>query len=158
VDTQTYERLKSERTGRMRRGIIEDVMEGLVPLDVANFSELHDYVDANCYGGFCDDGDCDDLIKQFGGRGVNEGMPDSFIEFMSDCQNDVGEWIKAGHLLRIEDQSWEDFTPMRHAELLRKQHKLTRALEDAISQLEQIAFGIQNGKLRDLCKTLGANR
>lgn len=36
--------------------IEDDMMTGTVPRDVASFGDLHDYVDANCYGGFCDDG------------------------------------------------------------------------------------------------------
>jgi hypothetical protein len=35
--------------------ILGDIADGLVPVTVASFSELHDYRDANCYGGLCDD-------------------------------------------------------------------------------------------------------
>lgn len=35
--------------------ILADIADGTMPADVADFSTLHDYVDANEYGGFCDD-------------------------------------------------------------------------------------------------------
>lgn len=34
--------------------IIIDVRKGLIPCTVKSFSELHDYVDANEYGGICE--------------------------------------------------------------------------------------------------------
>lgn len=36
---------------RMKEDIVSDVRNGFVPPTVRCFSELHDYVDANCYGG-----------------------------------------------------------------------------------------------------------
>ena len=35
----------------MKREILEDVSAGLVPANVAGYTDLHGYVDANCYGG-----------------------------------------------------------------------------------------------------------
>lgn len=32
-----------------------DINEGIIPEDVTSFGELHDYVDANTYGEWCDD-------------------------------------------------------------------------------------------------------
>lgn len=79
---------------RMKAEILADMEEGIVPEDVASFSDLHDHVDANEYGGFCDDKFSDAAIKHFGGRDANEGMPDAFIDFMNDCQDAVGEWLQ----------------------------------------------------------------
>jgi len=39
--------------------ILDDVRLGVVPPTVESFSELHDYVDANVYGGLCDEEDVD---------------------------------------------------------------------------------------------------
>lgn len=36
---------------KMKFEILTDMQAGIVPRSVGNFSELHDYVDANCYGG-----------------------------------------------------------------------------------------------------------
>jgi hypothetical protein len=39
----------------MKIEILRDIDEGVVRVAVSNFAELHEYVDANCYGGFCDE-------------------------------------------------------------------------------------------------------
>jgi len=41
---------------QITREILQDIDDGIVPPDVNSFSALHDYVDANTYGGFCDEG------------------------------------------------------------------------------------------------------
>lgn len=40
---------------RVKREITEDIESGTVPADVTSFSALHDFVDANGYGGLLDD-------------------------------------------------------------------------------------------------------
>lgn len=42
---------------RIKEEIIEDALDGTVPATVRDYSELHDFVDANGYGGLFDD-DC----------------------------------------------------------------------------------------------------
>lgn len=39
-----------------KREILADMVGGIVPDTVRTFEELHDYVDANEYGGLCDNG------------------------------------------------------------------------------------------------------
>ena len=46
-----------ERIALAKLEIRSDVARGIVPPDVAGFSDLHDYVDANYYGGLIDDYD-----------------------------------------------------------------------------------------------------
>ena len=41
---------------RSKVEILEDMSSGIVPTTVSSFSELHDYVDANEYGGLCEAG------------------------------------------------------------------------------------------------------
>jgi hypothetical protein len=41
---------------RSKREILADIASGRVPSTVATFSDLHDYVDANLYGGLCEEG------------------------------------------------------------------------------------------------------
>ena len=64
------------------------------PLIAPSFSDLHDYVDTNEYGGFCENALADALIKHFGGSDRNEGMPDAMIEFLNNCQNAIDLWLK----------------------------------------------------------------
>lgn len=60
--------------------ITDDVKTGRVPRNVTSFGDLHDHVDANEYGGLCDErGDFD-------------------IDFANALQNAVDEWIKNGGL------------------------------------------------------------
>ena len=83
-----------EAIERMKREVIEDVKSDKVPSTVKSFSELHDYVDANEYGGFCEDGVLDAMIRHFGGRDENEGMPDKMMEYLNGAQNAIDVWIK----------------------------------------------------------------
>lgn len=46
---------------RAKREILADIASGRVPATVADFSTLHDYVDANEYGGLCEAGGPFDL-------------------------------------------------------------------------------------------------
>lgn len=41
--------------------ILSDISNGTVPKDVQDFAALHDYVDANCYAGCCDESSATDL-------------------------------------------------------------------------------------------------
>ncbi len=41
---------------RSKAEILEDIADGIVPDTVCRFYQLHDYVDANEYGGLCESG------------------------------------------------------------------------------------------------------
>ena len=69
------------RIERMKREILADVRKGVVPVTCVSFSELHDYVDANCYGGFCDD-----------------GFDTTKVDAINAAQDAIDLWIKAGGL------------------------------------------------------------
>lgn len=76
--------------------IIQDQDSGIVPVGVKSFGDLHDYVDANCYGGFCDDdGILDELIELHGGRDADEGVPQAVMDFINSVQDGVDAWLKA---------------------------------------------------------------
>ncbi len=64
--------------------ILADVMTGHVPATVASFAELHDHVDANCYGGAED--------------AWFEGCTDNteFVAFWNAVQDALDSWIRAG--------------------------------------------------------------
>ena len=78
----------------MKLGIINDMNAGIVPPIIKSFAELHDYTDANEYGGFCIDEFADGLIEFFGGRDADEGMPQGMLDFMNEAQSIVDAWIK----------------------------------------------------------------
>lgn len=43
------------RFNRAKKEIEEDIQLKIVPYTINRFEDLHDYVDANCYGGLCDE-------------------------------------------------------------------------------------------------------
>lgn len=120
-----------ETVALMKDEIEHDVVCGFVPVQVTSFGDLHDYVDANEYGGFCDDKFSDELIAHFGGRDpVNEGMPDGMLDYINAAQTRIDAWLSAGGLEeRIADRSWECFTPYMVGELLTKYKTAIRALD-----------------------------
>jgi hypothetical protein len=72
----TVERCKAE--------ILADVADGVVPAEVGSFSELHNFVDANCYGG------AEESWAE------EDAGCDAFCAFWNRVQNAVDSWIKAG--------------------------------------------------------------
>ena len=85
----------------MKQEIIDDVKNGRVPADCPSFSALHDYVDANCYGGFCEEDVMDSLLERFGGRDENEGMPDELMGYLNAAQDSIDRWIKESGIKQI---------------------------------------------------------
>ena len=85
----------------MKWEIIEDIKNGRVPADCPSFSALHDYVDANCYGGFCEEELMDALLDHFGGRDENEGMPVELMNYLNAAQDAIDLWIKEGGIQQL---------------------------------------------------------
>lgn len=70
----------------MTAEILRDMACGIVPLTVTSFSELHDYVDANCYGGFEALHDTVDT--------EDEAACEALWQFMNDAQTAVDHWLR----------------------------------------------------------------
>lgn len=62
-----------------KKEILSDIKEGIVPDTVTSFSDLHDFVDANYYGGFCAENY--EASKDF--------------DFEDEIQTKLDEWIKS---------------------------------------------------------------
>lgn len=88
--------LRKETVARMKAEVLSDIRDKMVNEDVKSFSELHDSVDANEYGGFCEDILSEAYCAFFGGRDEHEGMPDAYIDFLNECQGEIDEWLKNG--------------------------------------------------------------
>ena len=73
---------------RAKKEILKDIAEQRVPATVSSFSDLHDYVDANTYGGLCD--------ENFWG-GVGGEDEDVDVAFLAEnyVQNALDEWIRS---------------------------------------------------------------
>jgi len=70
-----------ERRGRVR-GDAPAARGGHADASVGSFAELHDYVDANEYGGAAESWE--------------EGTTDEFCRFWNRVQNEVDAWLRAG--------------------------------------------------------------
>ena len=82
---------------RMKTEIIEDVESGIVPESVSSFSELHNYVDANLYGG------TEALLEEIDARvpDTDEGHKraiDELCELANPAMDIVDSWLKTGGL------------------------------------------------------------
>lgn len=80
----------------MKTQILSDIEDQHVPENVSTFSDLHDYVDANCYGRLCDDFFHDAMIENFGGRDADGGMPEAMLKVINAAQNEVDAWLREG--------------------------------------------------------------
>jgi hypothetical protein len=78
----------------MELEILADMKSGRVPATVASFDELHNYVDANCYGSFADDDFINSAIAYFGGRDSEEGWPHGLANLVSASQGSIHFWLK----------------------------------------------------------------
>jgi hypothetical protein len=93
------DQILTDTIARAKREVMFDITNKTVPATVASFSELHDYVDANYYGGafevseamhsVCNSDDADDTF----GSGC-----DRCCGFWNDVQNAVDAWLKRGRM------------------------------------------------------------
>lgn len=74
---------------RAKEEIRAEAANGRVPRDVASFAALHDYVDANEYGGLCD------TIPWITPAGRAQ-LADGGEEAANQVQREIDIWIKAG--------------------------------------------------------------
>ena len=82
---------------QMKREILEDAKEGVIPETITAFADLHKYVDANCYGG------TEKLLDA-----AHDAAPDteeghtqawnSFCGLVNPAADEVDAWIKSGGL------------------------------------------------------------
>jgi hypothetical protein len=111
-----------ETIARMKSEILADIVAGTVPASVSSFSELHDYVDANEYGGFCDDdheptgrilelqNERDSLTEEqernWPKAGELEELQEQYTAFANAAQTAVNTWLVAGgHKRPVWDSS-----------------------------------------------------
>jgi hypothetical protein len=82
---------------RAKREVLSDIADGTVPATVASFSELHDYVDANYYGGAFEDGEAMHSVCNSSDADDTFGSGcDRCCDFWNDVQNAVDAWLKRG--------------------------------------------------------------
>ena len=72
---------------RVKLEVLEDMVSGRVPVDVTTFAALHDYVDANEYGGLCTPGDPN---------------RDHGVDTVAAMQAEITRWLSARHLALVD--------------------------------------------------------
>lgn len=83
------ERSQAEILADLAEGVVNSKGDTMTADAIGSFSDLHDYVDANCYGGLCDD-DYPFVI-------ASDDDPSDAI------QNAVDAWLRAGgHLPKVD--------------------------------------------------------
>lgn len=75
---------------RAKSEVLRDIASGRVPATVKSFSELHDYVDANYYGGAFGHPDSRVLPPKY------FDCSDEACTFWNAVQDEVDAWIKRG--------------------------------------------------------------
>lgn len=87
-----------ELAERMKTEILADVENGVVPASVSSFSELHDYVDANLYGG------TEALLEQLDAEvpDTDEGHSAALAalcDLANPAMDAVDAWIRSGGII-----------------------------------------------------------
>jgi hypothetical protein len=77
--------LVDETVKMAQQQILHDIATGIVPGSVGTFGELHNYVDANEYGGLCD------MMSDY--RDENDDPSEAFSVFCNRVQNTLNEWL-----------------------------------------------------------------
>lgn len=86
----------AEDIAAMKREVLRGMIDGTIPLSVEDFGELHDYVDADCLGGWCNDSEYDKLCDS---RGKMTSTALDYLESLYEC---MSEWIEErGHMLDL---------------------------------------------------------
>ena len=81
---------------RAKSEILADVAAGIVPASVASFSELHQHVDANEYGGAFE--------YDFGGAGGDDAVQ-ADCDFWNKVHDACDAWIRSGVLREGVDKT-----------------------------------------------------
>jgi hypothetical protein len=88
-----------EMAERMKREILADMCAGVVPDSVMTFSELHDSVDANCYGG--SEELMEELESQLASTPDGHRMAlNAVADLMNPAMEIINEWLAQRHLDR----------------------------------------------------------
>jgi hypothetical protein len=106
---------KDAIVARMKLEIMLDIADARVPNNVASFAALHDYVDANEYGGFCEDECFDAMIEYFGGRDQHEGLPVGMSGLITECQDEIDAWLREGEYIPKPLDSIRFYPAVLHA-------------------------------------------
>lgn len=95
INTATSEQLAFivKVTRRAQAEILHDMKFGVVPVILEEFGELHDHVDANEYGGMCEDAIVDEGNLLFPERTDDTIATQGLMDVFEDIQTYLDLWI-----------------------------------------------------------------
>lgn len=88
-----------EMVERMKVEIVADVMAGIVPADIVSFSELHNYVDPNGYGGA--EELFGEVVTESASDQEHQAKLDIVSAIMTPAIQATDSWIRAGGIETI---------------------------------------------------------
>jgi hypothetical protein len=146
-----------QAVNQMKAEILADKSKGVLPLDIGSFGELHNYVDANCYGGFCEDSAADSLIAHFGGRDADESMPQGAVDFMNDAQNEIDMWLRTDASRLFCEKDPKVYVQVLFPEGWREVHREggLESVAEALQRAEAWREVFPSQEVRIVTKTLG---
>ena len=106
--------------------ILRDIEEGVVPASVASFGELHDYVDANVYGGITEDAP---WVTPDGSLDL-EWI--DITDAANEMQNRVDAWLKAGRPSEAIVVSLPTAEDVAHDELMEREARNAPHRQDIV--------------------------
>jgi hypothetical protein len=81
-----------------KQEILTDIARGIVPYTLRSFAELHDFVDANEYGGLTEG-----VYPRSDGDRARDEIGDAETAFANRVQNALDGWIKRGRRMSKEE-------------------------------------------------------
>jgi len=120
---------------RMKQEILDDIVAGKLPVLLDSFSHLHDFVDANEYGGFCEDGFNNTLRPRFSSdnSGIDDGMPIGAVKYMNTAQASIDGWLILGqYRLDLCRYAISDFLNSKGISTSEKWMKFLPKLEEVV--------------------------
>lgn len=81
---------------RAKDEIQADTAAGVVPACVRDFRTLHDYVDANEYGGMCDPALRPTIDRVFPNHASRHPDKDDTVAALNEIQEQLDTWLQAG--------------------------------------------------------------
>jgi hypothetical protein len=92
-----------EMAERIKKDILADMSAGVVPRSVKTFSQLHDHVDANCYGG------SEALLDELDAAApdTDEGHTaalNALVDLMNPAMEIINAWLAGGGAFRAQSK------------------------------------------------------
>ena len=103
--SELQQRFIDAAVSRAQSEIMADIAGGTVPAAVKNFAALHDYVDANCYAGCCDESTAtglqgldlwNEIFPRANGDEEEVLGSEATLYALNEMQSQIDQWLVSG--------------------------------------------------------------